>query len=141
LVEERDGARVSRTSELHPGTVVEAGRSPGVTVALRVSGTAGVPREFALEQNYPNPFNPSTRISYALPVESRVRIHVYDIGGRLIRTLVDGVQTAGHLSVEWDGRNGAGGAVGSGVYFYRIEARGTQGGQTYTSVRKAALIR
>ena len=141
LVEERDATGVRRTSEVAPGATVEAGRSPGVTLALRIAGEAGVPEAFALGQSYPNPFNPATRIAYALPVESRVTIRVYDIGGRLIRTLVDGIQAAAYLSVEWDGRNGAGGAVGSGVYFYRIEAKATQGERTFSSVKKATLIR
>jgi hypothetical protein len=80
------------------------------------------PSEFALFQNAPNPFNPVTTIGYALPERAHVTISVYNVAGALVRTLVDGEQDAGSRSVVWDGRNEAGGKVGSGVYFCRMSA-------------------
>jgi hypothetical protein len=88
-------------------------------------GGISVPRTFALEQNYPNPFNPSTTIRYAIPADmasTPVRLDLYDLRGRLVRTLIDGEQAAGTHAVHWDGRDGRGAAVGSGVYIYRLRA-------------------
>lgn len=84
--------------------------------------TAGI-----LGQAYPNPFNPRTTIAYDLPRASAVDLRVYDLAGRLVRTLVTGqVEEAGLHTIQWDGMNNAGGAVPSGVYLYRINAAGHQ---------------
>ncbi|MCK5595828.1 MAG: T9SS type A sorting domain-containing protein, partial [Candidatus Eisenbacteria sp.] len=72
----------------------------------------------------PNPFNPVTAVSYGSPTESRVRLAVYNVAGRLVRTLVDGEVDPGYHSVVWDGRDNSGVEVGSGVYFCRMEAEG-----------------
>jgi hypothetical protein len=81
------------------------------------------PQAFALYANYPNPFNPSTSIEYALPRESEVSLVIYDILGQQVRALVLGQkQGAGFYRLAWDGRNSAGRAVASGVYFYRLRA-------------------
>ena len=77
---------------------------------------------FELYENYPNPFNPETEISYDLPNDSWVRLSVYNISGQKVKTLVDRFEAAGHKTVTWDGRNQEGDRVGSGVYFYRLEA-------------------
>lgn len=74
--------------------------------------------------SYPNPFNPATTLSYVLPESGRVRMTVYDVKGRLVRTLVDRSETAGPHSVVWDGRGEAGGEAGSGVYLVRLDAQG-----------------
>jgi hypothetical protein len=84
--------------------------------------TAGVPADFQLMQNYPNPFNPSTRIAYQLPSNGFVTLSVYDLLGRMVRTLVNGEQLAGFRSIEWDGRDQRGNNVSSGVYFYTLKA-------------------
>lgn len=76
-----------------------------------------VPNEYSLNQNYPNPFNPATTISYALPNGGDVTLKIYNTMGQLVRTLVNGYQTAGYEQVEF---NAAG--LASGVYFYRITA-------------------
>lgn len=77
---------------------------------------------FDLQQNYPNPFNPTTTIEYALPKAGHVRITIYDMLGRHVRTLVDSRQPAGRFQTTWDGRDELGVSVGAGVYFYKIEA-------------------
>jgi flagellar hook assembly protein FlgD len=74
----------------------------------------------ALAQNYPNPFNPQTKIDFALPASSNVRLEVYDLLGRRISTLVDGPYQPGRYSVIWNGKDAAGSPVASGVYFYRL---------------------
>ena len=72
--------------------------------------------------NYPNPFNPRTRISYTVPAaEVTVRLDVYDVAGRLVRVLVNGVQEPGVHQVEWDGADASGVPVASGVYLYRLQ--------------------
>lgn len=101
-----------------------------------------IPKEFALEQNYPNPFNPTTLIEYALPQESQVALRVYDLLGRLVVTLREGVQNAGFHNLTWDGRNAAGASVGSGLYFYRIDATpATVGAAPFSKIMKMLLIK
>jgi len=89
-----------------------------------------------LAQNVPNPFNPSTTIRFSLRQRSKVTLSVYDVRGRRVRTLVRGVRTAGveHV-VAWDGRDDAGAAVSSGVYFYRLVAG------SFTQTRKMLLLK
>ena len=81
-----------------------------------------VPDKFALFQNQPNPFNPETRISYYLPEGCEVKLTVYDILGRRVKTLCEGYQDAGMKRVTWDGRDDQGDQLGSGIYFYRLQA-------------------
>jgi len=75
-----------------------------------------------LGQNFPNPFNPSTTISFDLPRSGHVNLSVYDVQGRTVRTIRDGVIPEGHREVVWDGRDEKGKEVSSGVYFYRLTA-------------------
>ena len=81
-----------------------------------------LPLTYALHQNYPNPFNPQTVIQYALPRACEVQITIYNMLGQKVKTLVDGYQDAGYKRVEWNGRNGRGEEIASGIYFYRIKA-------------------
>jgi hypothetical protein len=106
-------------------TAVDDGPSAGYTV----NGTCGAPKQaeftssipagYALDQNYPNPFNPATTITFAIPAEAQVRLSVYDLSGRTVAMLVDGLQTAGMHSVSF---NAAG--LTSGIYLYRLESEG-----------------
>jgi hypothetical protein len=84
-----------------------------------VADNSAHPDRILLEQNYPNPFNPTTTIRYAIPHASFVRLTIHNVLGQEVATLVDGEQTAGVNSVEW---NAAGFA--SGVYFYRLRVGG-----------------
>jgi FlgD Ig-like domain len=81
-----------------------------------------VPTRTALVGNYPNPFNPSTSIQYDLKEDSFVEVQVFDLLGRLVKTLVSQPHLAGRHSVIWDGINSAGSAVPSGTYVYRLKA-------------------
>ena len=81
-----------------------------------------VPDVYALGQNYPNPFNPSTQIRYALPEQSKVVLTVYDMLGRKVRTLVNGVQDAGYRTVMWNATSDVGTPVSAGMYIYTIRA-------------------
>lgn len=73
-----------------------------------------------LHQNYPNPFNPATVISFELAAPEYVRLHVFDVAGRRVVTLIDGKRPAGLAQTTWDGRDASGKPVSSGVYFYRL---------------------
>ncbi len=75
---------------------------------------------FSLGQNHPNPFNPVTRIDYTVDLEGPVRLAIYDISGKLVRTLINRRMRSGTHSEEWDGRDNGGRAVASGIYFYRL---------------------
>lgn len=89
-----------------------------------------VPESFGMKQNYPNPFNPSTRIEFAMPASSYVRLVVYDALGRAVATLVDEELTAGVHVRTFD----AGGLAG-GVYFYRLSAG------RFTETRQMLLVK
>lgn len=81
--------------------------------------------ESRLSDARPNPFNPSTSIGYTLAREGKTEIVVYDVSGRRVRVLASGPATAGYHEVTWDGRDDAGRAVASGVYFYQLRAGDT----------------
>lgn len=101
-----------------------------------------VPADFILLQNYPNPFNPTTVIQFGLPVESHVRVTIYDILGRNIRTLVDQVETAGIRYAHWDGFTDEGHSVAAGQYLYRIDAVSlAEPDRTFRLVKKMLLLK
>jgi hypothetical protein len=100
-----------------------------------VSAAGDVPLRYALEANHPNPFNPATTIAYDLAASGKSRLVVYAVNGARIRELVDRNQRAGHYTVTWDGRDENGGAVASGVYFYRL----TSG--PFSATRKMVLLK
>jgi glucuronoarabinoxylan endo-1,4-beta-xylanase len=89
-----------------------------------VKPSNNLPTNFELEQNYPNPFSSSTAISYQLNKQSNVKVTIYDVLGREIRSFKVGLQTAGAYGVVWDGRSDLGRVVTPGVYFYRLQAEG-----------------
>ena len=94
-----------------PAVGVEQEEDPGV-----------VPEIFRLSQNYPNPFNPRTHIVYQLPRAGQVALVVYNVQGQAVCRLVDEQQGAGEHEVVWDGVDGAGRPVASGIYFYQLVA-------------------
>ena len=85
-----------------------------------------LPSDFHLSQNYPNPFNPETRIEFSVPKRASVRLAIYNLGGQLIRTIVDRPFQTGSFSVTWDGRDDSGRAVASGVYLYELKTADTR---------------
>ena len=92
-------------------------------VKVNVEDTRFVlPEDYVLEQNYPNPFNPTTSIRFTLPIDKAVSVRVYDVQGRLVRTLMDNQFTSqGTHQVTWDGTNDAGAQAASGSYLYTLE--------------------
>jgi hypothetical protein len=89
-----------------------------------------LPIEFSLSQNYPNPFNPSTIITYSIPNESQVSLKVYDVMGKEVANLIDGKQSSGNHSVEFDASS-----MSSGTYFYKLTAG------EFISVKKMVLLK
>jgi len=81
-----------------------------------------LPRDYELFNNHPNPFNPTTTLSYALPKDGLVKISIYDLLGKEIRTLINNKETAGYKSIQWNALNNNGTSVSAGLYLYRIEA-------------------
>jgi len=94
-----------------------------------------VPDVARLVGNVPNPFNPITEIRFTLPVHQVVRLGVYDVSGRLVKTVVDEARPAGDNAARWDGTDRSGRAVASGTYFARLTGKGVD------QVRSMALIR
>jgi hypothetical protein len=87
------------------------------------AGLTAMPRTYELTQNFPNPFNPSTSIKFGLPQESRVTLKIYNLLGKEIATLLNGVEkAAGYHVAIWEGRDQDGNTVPSGIYLYRLQA-------------------
>jgi len=106
-----------------------------LVVGNGVSGVGNMPEAFALTGVVPNPFNPQTTIHFTLPQTQTASLRLYDVQGRLIRDLVNGVKQAGPNQVNWDGRDSSGRSVASGTYFARLESGGL------TSVKSMVLVR
>jgi len=103
--------------------------------AYEYDGLLGFTQEFQplaykLEQNYPNPFNPATTIKFALPIDSKVKINIYNSLGQLVETLLDREMQSGYHEIKFDGSG-----LSSGVYLYWLQA------QDYVSVKKMILIK
>jgi len=106
-----------------------------VNSIISATGDEGLPTAFALGNAYPNPFNPTTTIAYAVPRSGHVTLRIFDVAGRLVRTLVEGDATAGHHTVVWNGRDHGDRQVASGTYYYRLSADG------FNDTRKMVLVK
>lgn len=91
--------------------------------------------EFRLEQNYPNPFNAETTFRYSLPFRSKIRLSVYDVLGKEIAVLQDGIREKGNYSISWNGRNSSDTSASSGIFFIRLVT------EQYTGVRKVVMLK
>lgn len=87
-------------------------------------GGSALDTQFALAPAAPNPFRGMTTLQFELPRSGPTRLAIYDLGGRLIRTLLDEEMPAGRFDASWDGSDESGRKVSSGVYLYRLETRG-----------------
>ena len=94
-----------------------------------------LPNSTELSNIYPNPFNPSTTIEYALNAASDVSLHIYDMQGRVVKTLVSNNLDAGSHSIVWKGINDNGVQVSSGMYLVRMEANGQAYQQAITLLK------
>jgi hypothetical protein len=97
---------------------------------LEISSPKVIPSKYLLKQNYPNPFNPGTKIEYELPIESNVKIIIYNSLGEVVETLVEGLRQPGNYILDWNPHN-----LPSGLYFCRIQAG------KFNMIRKMIYIR
>jgi hypothetical protein len=95
---------------------------PPSPTAVREAAAAPVPTRLELYAARPNPFNPSTMIRFDLPATGWVTLHIYDVTGRQVRTLVAGELPPGRHQAFWDGRSNRGQSVASGTYLVRLRA-------------------
>ena len=128
-------------------TALQALSDAGTNIDIAISdvdvnaapfASGNIPAETLLLANYPNPFNPETWIPYHLANDTDVQIAIYDINGALVRRLDLGYQQAGYFTdrsraAYWDGHNGGGEHVASGVYFYNLTA------DTFSATRKMLI--
>jgi flagellar hook assembly protein FlgD len=93
-----------------------------------------------LSQNYPNPFNPLTTIKYQLPEAAEIELVIYNILGQEIYTLINGKKQAGYHSQAWNATDQYGNAVASGLYIYRLDAKGVSG-RKFVQVKKMVVLK
>ncbi len=118
-----------------PDTGVVTGGAQVLLAAplVSVGEEAEIPQVYALKLNYPNPFNPETRLEFSLPREGSVTLDMYDVLGRTVARLAEGLYPAGTHSVPWT----PGGSVSSGVYFARLTVVSGSGTSDFVTTRKA----
>ncbi len=108
---------------------------PGDSLLVQVSEERLLPASFRLYPNYPNPFNSGTTFRIDLSRTVKVRLEIFNVLGQRVKVVADRVMEGGIQRLHWDGRNGVGNALGSGLYFYRIKA------DDYVKTRKMILLR
>jgi hypothetical protein len=118
--------------DINHGVLIGAGLVPASLPDIQYA-----PSNFKwdLAQNYPNPFNPTTTIRYEVKDAVHVQLKIYDVAGRLVRTLVDETRKPDRYKIVWNGVNDRGGNVATGVYFYRLEAG------SFVSTKKMVLLK
>lgn len=129
--ERTDGLQYMFNNILTPGAApVVNGRAIKFTTGSLYSSEAEdaaslIPNNYTLSPNYPNPFNSSTLIEFFLQQAERVKLDIFDIAGRKIKTLINAERPAGQNMIIWDGTGFSGESVASGVYFYRLKTANT----------------
>ncbi len=124
-------------TELLGGSIMIRSSGLGAVANPQFGDERKIPTEYALSQNYPNPFNPVTRLMYELPADSKVSLCIYNMLGRVVAILADGIESAGYKQVEWNASNFA-----SSVYFYKLHAVSVKDpGKMLTSVKKMLLVK
>ena len=106
-----------------------------VDTAIAETAAPPQPQDVTLEQNYPNPFNGETAIRFALLEAADVELEVFNLAGQRVTTLLHDRRTAGAHTLYWNGRDGEGNVLASGVYVYRLQAEGRK------ETRKLLLMR
>ena len=106
------------------------------TTSVSVKDPSTIPLEFMLYQNYPNPFNPSTKIVYDIAKKSYVTLKVFDILGKEIYKLENGLKETGRYSVDFDARG-----LSSGAYFYELKATERNSGKIFSEIKKMVVVK
>jgi len=120
----------------HSGGCGLIGALAATCISDPVPGENGdVPLAFKVNQNFPNPFNPATKIRFTLPRDGYTTVRIFDLSGRLVKTLIAEDLPAAVHEVTWNGRNSSGHTVAAGVYFYQVQS----GTDAYTG--RMALVK
>ena len=104
-------------------------------VILSNDDEKNIPINFQLSQNYPNPFNPTTTINFSVPKNQMIKIEVFDLKGRFINTIYEGITQPGQHMVRWDANDYNHNSIPSGVYFYRLTS------ENYFKTRKMLYLK
>lgn len=115
--------------------VLKTGSTVQGTVNGITSNSSEIPQKFALMQNYPNPFNPVTYFKFDIPARSNVELKVFDMAGRLVKTISTGMMEAGKYTADFDAAE-----LSSGIYFYELRAESTSKG-VFKAVKKMVLVK
>ena len=107
----------------------------GALEELNTKNNNALPEIFTLHQNYPNPFNPATNLDYEIPEDAMVNITVFDMMGKVVRTLVNGQQSAGYKTLQWNATSNSGQPISAGLYIYTIQAG------EFSQTRKMILLK
>ena len=107
----------------------------GALEELNTKNNKSSPERFTLYQNYPNPFNPVTNLDYDLPEDAMVNITVFDMMGKVVRTLVNDQQSAGYKTLQWNATSNSGQPISAGLYIYTIRAG------EFSKTRKMILLK
>lgn len=139
-----DSLRIVYSSDGSTGSAIQGGgvaptyhiyyavaKSKVVLTGVKDRPTSGVPASFALHQNFPNPFNPATNLTFEVAKPAEVNLSVYDVNGKLVATLVNGLVQAGQHNVTWNPAK----SVSSGVYFAKLKSAG------FSQVTKMTLMK
>jgi hypothetical protein len=119
------------------GVIFMADNMRVTPISTSIISEGEIPLAFSLMQNYPNPFNPGTTISYQLPKQSYVTLKIFDVLGREVAALVNGVEQLGYKSVNFSAVN-----LESGVYFYRLQVVDPTGRTgSFTETKKMFLLK
>ncbi|HIN46502.1 MAG TPA: T9SS type A sorting domain-containing protein [Candidatus Marinimicrobia bacterium] len=118
-----EGVAVKFTTDAPPNAIMETGESTAIA------------DQYSFSPAYPNPFNAITSLRFQIPIPSRVKVIVYDILGREVRTLLNSTKEAGIHQLRWSGRDHSGNIVSSGIYFIRFES------EKFSQTRKVLLLK
>lgn len=121
--------------QISEGVLVDLDGNIDLVQNIEISDLKPSPEIFSLDQNMPNPFNPSTTIGYQLPEAGHVTLVVYNLLGQEVRKLVDEQMDAGYYSLVWNGMDGLGRQVASGIYIYMMQAN------TFSQTRRMMLLK
>jgi hypothetical protein len=119
------------SASLSGAFTVTSGPATGLERALGL-----IPDQYVLQEAYPNPFNPSTRIAYALPEDSRIRLEVHNMLGNIVADLAEGVRGKGSYELQWHADN-----LPSGVYLIRMNAESLESTKRFIASRKVVLVK
>ncbi|HJN68629.1 MAG TPA: FlgD immunoglobulin-like domain containing protein, partial [Candidatus Marinimicrobia bacterium] len=113
------------------GEIIVSGDITGFTL----NKVPEIPFTYFVSQNYPNPFNPATRLQFEVGDQINVKLVIYDMLGRIVRTLEEKEYTPGRYTINWDGKDNSGNYVSSGIYIYRMKAGDFVGHKKMTLIR------